>query len=186
MADFEPALQAVLRAEGGYGLDPRDPGAETYRGISRRAHPGWSGWTVIDERKRQGGDWQESLEHELAVLVAQVYRVYWDAIRGAAIVDQPLAATLFDAAVNLGAGTATLLLQQGLNALNRNGHAWPDIAEDAGFGERTLAAVAACCAGREAALLVKTFNHLRGAKYVALMRKNPTLEAFARGWIART
>ena len=186
MADFRAALARTLAAEGGWVHDPRDPGQETYRGITRRDHPGWPGWAVIDERQKAGGDWQASLEHELGVLVAQVYRTYWDQVRGDALPDQALADELFDTAVNMGPGTACLLLQQTLNVLNRNGRAWPDLVEDAGFGPRTLAAALACCAGGEAALLVKVLNHLQGAKYVALMRRTPTLEAFARGWFART
>lgn len=36
---FEKSLEFVLRYEGGYVNDPKDPGGETNFGISKRAHP---------------------------------------------------------------------------------------------------------------------------------------------------
>ena len=37
--DFEKALKFVLKWEGGYSNDPRDPGGETKFGISKRSYP---------------------------------------------------------------------------------------------------------------------------------------------------
>lgn len=37
--DFEKALSFVLKWEGGYSNDPRDPGGETKYGISKRSYP---------------------------------------------------------------------------------------------------------------------------------------------------
>ena len=51
MADFKKALTETLRHEGGYVNDPKDPGGETYKGISRKNHPDWEGWNIIDEKK---------------------------------------------------------------------------------------------------------------------------------------
>ncbi|MBI5343968.1 MAG: hypothetical protein HZB83_01285, partial [Deltaproteobacteria bacterium] len=39
MDNFERAIAFVLRHEGGYANDPRDPGGETNFGISKRAYP---------------------------------------------------------------------------------------------------------------------------------------------------
>ena len=39
MNDFEKALKFVLKWEGGYSNDPRDPGGETKYGISKRSYP---------------------------------------------------------------------------------------------------------------------------------------------------
>ena len=47
-ASFKPAFDATMRNEGGYGNDPQDPGGETYRGIARKFHSKWEGWTTID------------------------------------------------------------------------------------------------------------------------------------------
>lgn len=37
---FDQCIAFVLRMEGGYSKDPRDPGGETNFGISRKSHPG--------------------------------------------------------------------------------------------------------------------------------------------------
>ena len=39
MRDFDKALKFVLKWEGGYSNDPRDPGGETKFGISKRSYP---------------------------------------------------------------------------------------------------------------------------------------------------
>ena len=40
MADFEKAVEFVLRMEGGYVNDPKDPGGETNFGIAKKSYPG--------------------------------------------------------------------------------------------------------------------------------------------------
>lgn len=37
--DFDRAVSIILELEGGYSMDPSDPGGETAYGISKRAHP---------------------------------------------------------------------------------------------------------------------------------------------------
>jgi lysozyme family protein len=44
MAEFNPALEKVLSHEGGYVVDPNDPGGETYKGVARKIHSKWDGW----------------------------------------------------------------------------------------------------------------------------------------------
>lgn len=39
MSSFSMSLQFVLKAEGGYVVDKRDPGGETNMGISKKAFP---------------------------------------------------------------------------------------------------------------------------------------------------
>ena len=56
MADFEKAFINTMGYEGGYVYDPDDAGGETYKGISRRYHPSWPGWRIIDKVKISGGD----------------------------------------------------------------------------------------------------------------------------------
>lgn len=44
-------LPFYLLQEGGYASIKGDTGGETYRGISRRKNPSWSGWRVVDMHK---------------------------------------------------------------------------------------------------------------------------------------
>lgn len=55
MADFKKALEMVLKHEGGYVCDPSDPGGETYKGVARNMHSGWTGWMEIDLAKKEPG-----------------------------------------------------------------------------------------------------------------------------------
>jgi lysozyme family protein len=51
MNRFNKFIKVVEKAEGGYVNDPADRGAETYKGISRKFHPNWPGWGVVDKHK---------------------------------------------------------------------------------------------------------------------------------------
>ena len=79
MKSFEDAIDFVLRWEGGYVNDPNDHGGETYRGISRKSHPDWAGWPVVDAHVLSHGDIISALEPH----VWKFYREnYWDKIKG--------------------------------------------------------------------------------------------------------
>ena len=91
-ADFQKCVQFVLDREGGYSLDPHDPGGETNFGISKRAYPNLD----IKNLSRAGA-------------VAIYEKDYWTPI-GAASMPQALALVHFDTAVNQGPGRAKALL----------------------------------------------------------------------------
>ncbi|MDP3643078.1 MAG: glycosyl hydrolase 108 family protein [Bacteroidota bacterium] len=55
MADFKKAFLLILANEGGYVNDAADPGGETYKGVSRKMHPTWLGWHIIDLIKEKPG-----------------------------------------------------------------------------------------------------------------------------------
>lgn len=116
LTPFQLALKRVLEHEGLYSHDPRDPGGETYKGISRRAHPNWPGWKIIDQLKSDtpAGTLQHNLgaiEGQLQPLVEDLYRKhYWEPL----FCDRSSAAMgfqVFDAAVNHGEKVARRLLQ---------------------------------------------------------------------------
>ena len=48
---FEDIFNKTMGIEGGYVDDPDDRGGETYKGISRKNHPAWEGWEIIDSMK---------------------------------------------------------------------------------------------------------------------------------------
>lgn len=110
MAIFDEAIGAVLEHEGGYSCDPRDRGAETNYGISKRQYPDLAIKNLtIEDAKR-------------------IYRRdYW---QYNSIEDQPIATKVFDLAVHMGHE----LLQVALNGLGKN------VAVDGVFGPDTLAA----------------------------------------------
>ena len=108
---FEQAVAMVLRHEGGYSLDPRDPGGETRFGISKRAYPDVDILRLTEDDAK-----------------AIYRRDYWDKLRTDEI-PEPLAICLFDAAVNMGRDKAVRLLQRACG-----------VAQDGVMGGNTIAA----------------------------------------------
>ena len=80
MADYMTSLKLLLLDEGGYVNDPRDAGAETYAGVSRRYHGDWRGWVLIDAHKAAGTCHDAALAEDahLQTAVADFYRrAFW-------------------------------------------------------------------------------------------------------------
>ena len=138
MADFAIAIALVQHHEGGYwkGYSEtfKDPGGETYQGISRVFHPTWSGWNFIDEQKKSGGiKWQikfPQLERE----VREFYKaVFWEPLALQTVNDQAVANSIMDLAVNLGAPKAITAIQMMLNKT------WNQVLKvDGNLGPKTL------------------------------------------------
>ncbi|MEY8688312.1 MAG: glycoside hydrolase family 108 protein [Leptothrix sp. (in: b-proteobacteria)] len=99
---FETAFEAMIRREGGYVLHKveGDTGGQTYAGIARVPNPQWPGWAYIDRS-----------EIPPTQLVRDFYRAsYWVPIAGDQL-PEPIAATVFDFAVNAGTRVAIKLAQ---------------------------------------------------------------------------
>lgn len=186
MADFLKAWAITDTFEGGYANDPKDPGGETYRGISRVHNPNWPGWHYVDEAKKLP-DFPANLKQNVTVdgLVMQFYQGIWDRLP-CSMLSQKLAEVVFDTAVNMGERRAIGFLQEALNALNCNGAYWSDVTVDGQYGPKTAAAVVAIVQDRdESDLLGKVYAVIRGDFYLEIMKKNPGHEAFARSWFRR-
>ena len=92
-----------MLAEGGYKLtnDPVDRGGQTYAGISRRNHSGWSGWAFIDAGDRP----------PVAMVRAFYLARFWDKLRLSEVTSQKVANSIYGAAVNSGTKPAAKLSQ---------------------------------------------------------------------------
>lgn len=111
MSAFERSVAFVLRQEGGYVNDPRDPGGETNFGISKRAFPSADIRGMTKER------------------ASEIYRVnYWNAVR-ADEMPSGIGFMVFDLAVNAGVHRSIVLLQRACG-----------ITEDGILGPVTIAA----------------------------------------------
>lgn len=184
MTDFEKALAATLTHEGGYANVAGDKGGETYRGISRRYHPDWPGWPIIDGLKARPGfaaliKDNPVLDHE----VKEFYRVLWNDIHGDDFDSQEIAEILFDTAVNSGPTTAVRILQQALNLLNRDGKSWPELTVDGVMGAKTLWSIEQ--AQEDWKYVVQLMRALRVLLFIKIMTSDPGQEKFARGWLER-
>ena len=187
MADFIKAYSKLLPVEGGYVNDPDDTGKETYKGISRKWHPSWAGWKMIDQYKGISG-FPARLSRDLTLqkMVQDFYEAeYWNKIMGKYIPHQEVADELFDTAVNMGTGVAIQFLEASLNLLNRNGTLFPDVKPDAVMDHATIQRLNALPYS-DAPFLLRALNAYQAARYISICEKNPTQEKFFRGWIKRT
>jgi lysozyme family protein len=131
---FETAYKQTAKFEGGYANSPKDPGGETFRGISRKAHPDWAGWPIIDQIKKALDDkygflpWSRKSSwlkidaaakdySELDRLVPEYYeKVFYGSVKRWGLAEV-LTDKLFDLYVNLRPQSAALIFQRAINSL---------------------------------------------------------------------
>lgn len=169
-------IEEVIAREGGYSHHPADRGGQTNMGI-----------TEAVARANGYAGTMKAMPRSFAQTLYR--RLYWERPGYAFVAEMswPIAAELFDTAVNMGVATANGFLQRALNALNRNQQDYPDLTVDRVIGARTLAALRAFRLLRGPAgdkVLLKAFEALQGERYVALAERRPANEAFLYGWLA--
>lgn len=189
MAVFDTAYDITSRFEGLYSYHPDDRGGETWKGISRRFHPGWDGWTIIDQYDKTDPLLSQKLNRDtrLELLTRQFYKKeFWDKLFGDDNPSQAIAQELYDTGVNVGIGRAVQYLQDSLNVLNRVGRDYPDVSVDGSMGQGTLTALKKCLSfPKNESYLYKAINILQGAHYINIMRRDASQETFSRGWLDR-
>jgi lysozyme family protein len=153
---FDTALACVLRQEGGWSDDPRDPGGPTFRGITLATLAAHRGRPVTPAELRALA----------ASEIAAIYRArYWSAV-AADRLPAGLDLAVFDLAVNSGPGRAARLLQAVLG-----------VAEDGRIGPATLAAANRA----DVAVAVREL----GRRRLSFLQRLAAWTAFGRGWSRR-
>ncbi len=188
MADFLKSYKLTMHEEGLYSNDPLDPGGETFKGISRKYHPSWHGWCSIDAMRRESDNFPDCLkdDEELELCVREFYKdQFWNVFLGDDMKSQDLANELFDTSVNMHPVRTIQFLQTALNIMNRNGKLYNDITVDGLWGKVTHSSLSSYCVRDPIDYLLKIINILQGAYYIENMKKSPTQERFARGWLKR-
>lgn len=151
--NFEQCLALVLKHEGGYVNNSKDPGGMTNLGVTKKVWEEWVGHPV-DEAAMRALTVQD---------VAPLYKKnYWDKIKG----DQlPMGVdyACFDLAVNSGVGRAAKILQQAVG-----------VSADGAIGPATLDAVAKA----NPRDLATEICDLR----LNFLQSLPTWATFGRGW----
>ena len=109
---FERTVEFVLSHEGLYSNDPDDLGGETVYGISRKYHPSWPGWILVDYLLKYSEDPDILSEHPTILTDAKnFYWVIWD--KYCRDLPEPVALALFDSVFSCGP-KATRWLQRGI------------------------------------------------------------------------
>lgn len=167
MSKFDEAIERVLKHEGGFTDDPKDPGnwtggsegkgelKGTNYGISAKAYPG------LDI---------ENLTIEEAKAIYK--KDYWDRAKTDSLPER-LQEIYFDMSINMGRSRAVKVLQQASNNKNSN-----KIDVDGGLGPMTLKAISNVEPER-----VRSY---RVMYYADLVSRKPDLEKFWFGWFRRS
>ncbi|MBA4411068.1 MAG: glycosyl hydrolase 108 family protein [Bacteroidota bacterium] len=172
MADFTQAFQLMIAHEGGYVNDPDDPGGETYKGVARKIHSKWTGWTTVDMLKRQS-DFPANLDKdaELQEAVSDFYRVtFWDPMKGDQITVQEVANSIFDFGVNAGLSTSSTLAQMVIGAKT-----------DGVIGPQSINSLNAFNSEH----FLAAFTVAKIARYVNIVKRRPTSRKYFYGWVLR-
>ncbi len=156
MTPWEEGIRFVFAAEGGYTLDPVDPGGETNFGISKKAYPSMDIKAMTPE------------------LARTIYlHDYWQACQCDQL-PREFAIMVFDTAVNQGHTVAQRILQMVLA-----------VEVDGRIGPQTVAAAFKVMAGEDARRTVIMYLAERNAAYARLMAAKPPLFKFATNWFHR-
>jgi lysozyme family protein len=154
--NFEEALKAILKHEGGYVHHPRDPGGMTNLGVTKKV---WEEWVKhsVDEKAMR------ALTPEL---VSPMYKKkYWDAVKGDELPDG-LDYLMFDFAINAGPGRAIKTMQKAIGTT-----------PDGAIGPKTMQSLKEM----NPTQLIEKFSVEKESFYRSL----PTFQTFGKGWLRR-
>lgn len=160
------------RPENALHKNPTESGL-TFMGIYETANPNWQGWGQVRAAINAYGDMKKASvalynDDALVNLVASFYKkTYWDALNLDSVNSQIKANELFCFAVNVGVKSAVRVLQNMLG-----------LQSDGIMGEQTLKALNAY----DTAAFDTDFDRAEIAYYRNLIRKNPSLGIYERGW----
>ncbi|SOB86629.1 Predicted Peptidoglycan domain-containing protein [Sphingomonas guangdongensis] len=174
--NIDDLIDEVIGREGGYSDHPADRGGPTRWGVTER----------VARAHGYGGDMRAFPRTSATAIFRRLYwlRPAFDRVAARA---PRIAAELFDTGVNMGPAVATGFLQRALNALNRGGRDYADVASDGAVGPRTLAALDGFLRARGESgetVLLKALEALQGERYLRLAESRPANEAFLYGWLA--
>jgi lysozyme family protein len=154
--NYEFSLAQVLKSEGGYVNNPKDPGGETNMGVTKAAWSTWLKRTILPGEMAQ-------LTH--ADIIPFYKALYWDKSYCNQL-PTGIDYMVFDASVNMGVGQSIRLLQRSLGCV-----------PDGVIGPNTMKAIN----DADVNTLIDKFSAQKEMFYRSLA----TFATFGRGWIRR-
>lgn len=154
---FDESFKRIMKSEGGYVNDPKDPGGETKYGVCKRSYPN-------EDIKNLSLDRAKEIYH----------RDFW-APYFYDKVSHSLAEKVFDTAINIGSKKAFKILQNSANKLGAK------LVVDGFIGSVSVEVIKNL---NEEALL-KEFRIQQADYYKKLVVDNPNLNKFLKGWLNR-
>lgn len=162
--NYQRALELVLKSEGGFTNDKRDPGNQLPDGRAGSTNLGvtQANWETFVGRKVT----HEEMKALTPAAVSEFYKEnYWDKVSGDSL-PSGVDYAAFDFAVNGGPRQCRVLLQRALG-----------VSVDGVFGPSTMAAIAAA----DSKTLLDSFSKYKEAFYRGLK----TFPVFGKGWMNR-
>lgn len=165
-------IGAAIALEGGYVNHKADPGGETNMGVTLQ---------VARESGYTGP--MRTLPREVAESIYYDRYLVAPGLAPLISIDAAVTEELFDTTVNMGPARPSRWFQDGINAI-----CGTRIAVDGQIGGKTITAYSACQKDAGAVKLcgrmLDRLDAKQRAEYDRLVRVNPNLKAFHRGWIA--
>lgn len=164
-------IAGVIAVEGGYVNHKADPGGETNMGITKR---------VAVENGYRGS--MRQLPREVAESIYYDRYLVGPGFEPLIEADAAVTEELFDTTVNMGPARPSRWFQQSINSL-----CGARLAIDGRVGPGTVAAFKACQARlgpvRACTAFLDALDARQRAEYDRLVRVNPRLRVFHRGWV---
>jgi len=160
VSTFDDALAAVLKEEGGFVNDSRDPGGMTNLGVTKQT------WEAYTRKPATTAD----MKALTPAKVAPLYRDRYWRVAGCDVMPPALALCVFDFAVNAGPGRAAKFLQM-ISGSSADGQ----------VGPATLKAVQQAVAAKGLPEIIRRYMNARRDYYRSL----PNFGVFGKGWLAR-
>lgn len=168
MANFDEAIQCVLKNEGGFVDDPDDPGGATNFGLSIRFLHTLKTFRNITEDQLKN----MSKDEAISIYKSEL----WDRYQYDRITPDPIATKLFDISVDIGQANAVKVIQKACNEINKN-----TIYQDGVLGPMTVNTVNES----DQDLLMKQFKAFCLRYYYKITVINPKLLKYLTGWERR-
>ena len=164
IGNYDKSLDCILKSEGGFTDDPRDPGNKLSDGRAGCTNMGvtQAAWEEFVGHKVSTADMKALTKEQ----VKKFYKVrYWDRVQSDALpVGLDYLAASF--AINAGPGTSAKLIQKCINAI-----------PDGVIGPRTLQAIA----GIDKKELIEKFSQAKTEYYKGLK----LFPVYGKGWLNR-
>ena len=147
--DYVRAISFTMKSEGAFSFVKADTGLQTYKGISRKWNPKWSGWAIVDIALEKYPElkvaytkppasihklnFELNVNEDLEMLIYDFYYENYYTKCGADRIGGKLAVVLFDISVLQGCRRASKSLQKCLNI-----HFKTNLVVDAVVGSGTI------------------------------------------------
>ena len=160
---FQKFFATLIKHEGGFVNHKNDPGGATNRGITFNVFKKYSRDLLGIEPT------MENLQHLQDIQAMPIYeKQYWQKSGADYIIDDQISQLYFDTYVNGGART---VLENTINAYGRTGNSISELNKlIKQYGGKSV---------------FKTFKTERINRYEKIIKKNPQLKSFRKGWINR-